>query len=94
VPVATAKPRAAPGRTATREQQPLLVPLDDPTTNYAVRVRRTLDELLSRRLGQLRVDGVRSSKVELTELLLWELAEVTPEALEERLSRFRRAAPR
>ncbi len=73
---------------------PLAASPDDPTVNFAVRVRRPFDELLSRRIGELRAGGVRSSKVELTEMLLAELALATAHDLESRLTVFRRHAPR
>jgi hypothetical protein len=67
---------------------------DEPTVNFAVRIRRPFDELLSRRIGELRARGVRSSKVELTEMLLAELAAAKPADLERRLAIYRRQAPR
>jgi hypothetical protein len=67
---------------------------DEPTVNFAVRIRRPFDELLSIRIGELRARGVRSSKVELTEMLLAELAPAKPADLERRLAIFRRQAPR
>lgn len=77
---------------------PLSVPLaaspDEPTVNFAVRIRRPFDELLSRRIGELRARGVRSSKVEITEMLLAELAAAKPADLERRLAIYRRQAPR
>jgi len=97
-PPAEVRPAPAPAppvpALARRPPSALTVPAEDPTTNYAVRVRRTLDELLSQRLGELRARGTRSSKVEVTELLLWELARSTPAQLDERLAEFRRHAPR
>ena len=39
-------------------------------------------------------EGVRTSKVELIEMLLWELPEDDPAAARERLRRFRAFAPR
>lgn len=67
---------------------------DEPSTNLAIRVRRSLDFRLGDLVHELRREGVRSSKVELVELLLWELpAAVTPE-LRERLRNFRTLAPR
>ena len=73
---------------------PLAASPDEPTVNFAVRIRRPFDELLSRRIGELRARGVRSSKVELTEMLLAELAPAKPADLERRLAIFRRQAPR
>jgi hypothetical protein len=67
---------------------------DEPVTNYAVRVRRSLDDLVAWRLAELRRQGVRTTKVELTEMLLWELAAAEPNDLEQRLQVFRQHAPR
>lgn len=67
---------------------------DAPSANLAIRVRRPLDEHLAELIHQLRRRGVRTSKVELIEVLLWELPESATPALVERLARFRRAAPR
>jgi hypothetical protein len=67
---------------------------DEPTANYAVRVRRTLDDLVAWRLAELRRRGTRTSKVELTEMLLWELADADSEDIVARLGRFRSHAPR
>ncbi|HEX5721086.1 MAG TPA: hypothetical protein VF179_33345, partial [Thermoanaerobaculia bacterium] len=66
---------------------------DLPPVNLAIRVRRPLDERLVELIHQLRREGVRTSKVELIEMLLWELPAEGP-ALTERLARFRRFAPR
>jgi hypothetical protein len=60
-------------------------PYDQPTANYAVRVRRTLDELVAWRLAELRRNGIRCSKVELTEMLLWEIADIDVAELSARL---------
>jgi hypothetical protein len=67
---------------------------DAPAANLAIRVRRPLDEHLAELIHQLRRRGVRTSKVELIEVLLWELPERATPELVERLARFRRAAPR
>jgi hypothetical protein len=69
------------------------VGVDDPPVNLAIRVRRTLDEHLVDLLHDLRKAGVRSSKVELIEMLLWELPGQT-EPVRRRLAEFRKAAPR
>lgn len=67
---------------------------DEPSTNLAIRVRRSLDLRLSDLIHELRHEGIRSSKVELVELLLWELpTQLTPD-LRNRLAAFRRLAPR
>jgi hypothetical protein len=67
---------------------------DEAITNYAVRVRRSLDDLVAWRLAELRRQGVRTTKVELTEMLLWELGSVAPADLQQRLASFRQHAPR
>src|ERR1019366_2690496 len=73
---------------------PLPLVADEPTANYAVRVRRSLDDLVAWRLAELRRHGVRASKVELTEMLLWELADADLEQIVTRIERFRAHAPR
>jgi hypothetical protein len=73
--------------------EPERLAADLPPVNLAIRVRRPLDERLVELIHQLRREGVRTSKVELIEMLLWELPEGAP-ALTERLARFRRFAPR
>ncbi len=84
-PVSTERPA---GREGLR-----LAP-DEASANFAVRVRRTLDELVAWRLSELRRHGVRSSKVELTEMLLWEVSDADLDELAHRLSVFRAHAPR
>jgi hypothetical protein len=103
-PLAAAKPSAgapslesAPGPPDASDGvvgAPLHLAADEPTANYAVRVRRTLDDLVAWRLAELRRRGTRTSKVELTEMLLWELADAAPEDIVARLGRFRSHAPR
>ncbi len=67
---------------------------DEALANLAVRVRRSLDDRLGDLVHSLKGEGIRSSKVEIVEMLLWELpAEPTPE-FRSRLGAFRRAAPR
>lgn len=67
---------------------------DDPVANLAIRVRRPLDERLADLVHDLRRHGVRTSKVELIEMLLWELAPTDAPALTARVAAFRRRAPR
>jgi hypothetical protein len=84
--------RAAPvpRRPATTEDSSPAIAAAGP----AVRVRRSLDRRLDDLAYELRRSGVRSSKAELVELLLWELPPtVTPE-LAARLARFRSVAAR
>ena len=73
---------------------PLRLVADEPTANYAVRVRRSLDDLVAWRLAELRRHGLRASKVELTEMLLWELADADLEQIVTRIERFRDHTPR
>jgi hypothetical protein len=80
-------PRAAappPGRLAP----------DLPAANLAIRVRKPLDDRLAELIHALRREGVRTSKVELIEMLLWELPEDDVAGARERLRRFRAVAPR
>jgi hypothetical protein len=67
---------------------------DLPPVNLAIRVRKPLDDRLADAIHQLRGDGVRTSKVELIEMLLWEMPDDQPAALRERLRQFRDWAPR
>jgi len=67
---------------------------DLPPVNLAIRVRKPLDDRLAEVIHQLRGDGVRTSKVELIEMLLWEMPDDAPAALRERVKRFRDWAPR
>ena len=53
---------------------------DLPPVNLAIRVRKPLDDGLADPIHALRREGVRTSKVELIEMLLWESAGATPEA--------------
>ncbi len=76
-----ARESTTPGRTGRSAGQP-----GDPGA-------AALDEHLVDVLHDLRKAGVRSSKVELIEMLLWEMP-ADAEALRRRLAEFRRAAPR
>lgn len=92
-PVRTPAPRAAASaRAEAASRRPRVAP-DEPPVNLAIRVRRPLDEHLVDVLHDLRKAGVRSSKVELIEMLLWEMPADT-DAVRRRLAEFRRAAPR
>jgi hypothetical protein len=62
--------------------------------NLAIRVRKPLDDHLADLIHDLRREGVRSSKVELIEMLLWEQTSENARAVRERLGAFRAAAPR
>lgn len=70
------------------------VAADAPAANLAIRVRRPLDERLGELIHALRQGGVRTSKVELIEMLLWELPPAPSGELRQRLGAFRAAAPR
>lgn len=82
-----------PPRSRTVAAPVLRVPADAPPVNLAIRVRRPLDDHLTDVVHTLRRGGVRSSKVEVVEMLLWELA-AAPGEVTERLKAFRAAAPR
>ena len=51
---------------------------DLPPVNLAIRVRKPLDDGLADQIHLLRREGVRTSKVELIEMLLWESAGAAP----------------
>lgn len=90
-----ARPSPAPRRRRAQVSGPR-VSADAPVVNLAIRVRRPLDDRLADIIHALRGAGVRTSKVELIELLLWELPETdaASEELIERLRAFRGRAPR
>jgi len=87
---ARSRRRRGAGETAGRVR---LAP-DLPPVNLAIRVRKPLDDALADTIHALRGAGVRTSKVELIEMLLWESAGATPEEVRERLRTFREWAPR
>lgn len=101
-PVAGPPPAPAPKRAravrgaggATAAAPRVRLAPDLPPVNLAIRVRKPLDDGLADAIHALRRDGVRTSKVELIEMLLWESAGATPAALRERLRLFREWAPR
>lgn len=86
--------RRPPTTASTERSERPTTSADEPVTNLAVRVRRSLDDRLSDILHALRKDGVRSSKVELIEMLLWELPPDPSDSFRRRLADFRAAAPR
>jgi hypothetical protein len=93
---AAAEPTAAgPARRTgpVGERGPRLAP-DLPPVNLAIRVRKPLDDRLADTIHALRGQGVRTSKVELIEMLLWESATADASAVRERLRVFREWAPR
>lgn len=93
-----ARPAPTPRRRPPVGSAPLATPVrlgaDLPPVNLAIRVRKPLDDRLAEVIHQLRGSGVRTSKVELIEMLLWEMPEDEPAAVRERLRRFRDWAPR
>jgi hypothetical protein len=93
VPVATPASPRAPARRG-RGAAPVRLGADLPPVNLAIRVRKPLDDRLAEVIHQLRGDGVRTSKVELIEMLLWEMPGDEPSVIRERLRRFRDWAPR
>lgn len=93
-PAPRARPRRSPAvPVQAGERHPQTSP-DEPSANLAIRVRRSLDERLNELIFDLRRDGVKTSKVELVEMLLWELPPRPGASLTDRLASFRRAAPR
>jgi hypothetical protein len=97
-PPAPARPRSTvprPPRARAVATGMRLAP-DLPPVNLAIRVRRPLDDRLADLIHTLRQRGVRTSKVELIEMLLWELPDPLGGADEvlERLGRFRVSASR
>lgn len=94
---ASPKPLAAPRgepRSKRQSAKPVRLGADLPPVNLAIRVRKPLDDRLADVIHQLRRDGVRTSKVELIEMLLWEMPEDQMPELRERLRQFRDWAPR
>lgn len=92
-PVGPVSPARAPARRG-RGAAPVRLGADLPPVNLAIRVRKPLDDRLAEVIHQLRGDGVRTSKVELIEMLLWEMPGDEPSVIRERLRRFRDWAPR
>jgi hypothetical protein len=86
-------PRARRTPTPRAPARPRLGP-DLPPVNLAIRVRKPLDDHLADLIHDLRRDGVRTSKVELIEMLLWEQTSEDAAAVRRRLGAFRAAAPR
>jgi len=90
VPAASTTPVASPRRTRTPR---VTVRANDPPVNLAIRVRKPLDDHLVEVLHRLRRADIRSSKVELIEMLLWEMPGDLG-TVRSRLAEFRSAAPR
>jgi hypothetical protein len=91
--VVTPAPRRPARARAAASAAARLAP-DLPSANLAIRVRRPLDDRLAELIHALRREGVRTSKVELIEMLLWELPEDDLAGARDRLRRFRAFAPR
>jgi hypothetical protein len=87
-------PPARSARRPARATAPARLAPDLPPANLAIRVRKPLDDGLAELIHGLRREGVRTSKVELIEMLLWELPEDDVAGARERLRRFRAFAPR
>lgn len=66
----------------------------EPLANLAVRVRRSMDRTLGDLTRELQGAGIRTSKAELVEMLLWELPTEPNPYLRARLATFRHYAPR
>lgn len=84
----------APTAARVRTRQRRVMAPDLPPVNLAIRVRRPLDDDLVDLIHRLRQNGARTSKVELIEMLLWELATASLPEVRGRLGAFRAAAPR
>lgn len=67
---------------------------DEPLANLAIRVRHSLDDRLGDVVHSLKREGIRTSKSEVVEMLLWELPATPAEEFKKRLAVFRRQAPR
>ncbi len=91
-PRTTAKSRASRTPAEPTDPRPALAP-NEPISNLAVRVRRSLDTRLGDLVHTLKRDGVRVSKTEIIEMLLWELPADASPAFRRRLAAFRQAAP-
>ena len=83
-----------PPRARAAAPTPARLAPDLPPANLAIRVRKPLDDRLAELIHALRREGVRTSKVELIEMLLWELPEDDAAGARDRLRRFRAFAPR
>ncbi len=93
-PTRPARPQPQPAPVAeVPHAHPATTP-GEPLANLAIRPRRSLDNRLGDLVHALRREGIRTSKVELVELLLWELPAEPTGQLRARLASFRRQAPR
>ena len=87
------RPARRPAAVRPAPERPRLAP-DLPPVNLAIRVRKPLDDHLADLIHELRRGGVRTSKVELIEMLLWEQTSEDAAGVRTRLGAFRAAAPR
>jgi hypothetical protein len=92
--VGKAPPAVSDSPTKGKREAPLRLSPSLPWANLAIRVRRPLDDRLADLIHELRREGFRTSKVEVIEMLLWELPGEDPDGLRRRITRFRRHAPR
>lgn len=67
---------------------------NEPQRNLGVRVRASVEERLDDLLYQLRKAGIRSSKAEVVEALIWNLPAKPDDEFRTLLAEFRRQAPR
>lgn len=93
LPATPVEASTTPGPRRPRVGSGVRLEVGESAVNLAIRVRRPLDDHLVELLHRLRRAGVRSSKVELIEMLLWELP-ADEASVRARLAAFRRAAPR
>lgn len=87
------RPSVTEGSERRKDERPTTT-VNEPVTNLAVRVRRSLDIRLGDIVHALKRDAVRASKVEIIEMLLWELPPEVSSDFRGRLAAFRQAAPR
>lgn len=88
-----AQPRARRPVGGSSHDRPMTTP-NEPTANLGVRVRNSIDDRLEELIFRLRRAGVRSSKAEIVEMLIWELPAEPDDDFRKRLARFRDHAPR
>ncbi len=92
-PAARPADESPPAEAHHKHPHPVVGP-NDPHVYLSARVRQPLEDHLCELLHQLRRAGVRSSKVELIEMMLWALPPTPDTELLGTLQAFRTAAPR
>ena len=93
-PRATAvDPRPLGDQRPAPDPRPTPAPGEPAVANLAVRIRRTIDRHVDEIVFRLKQEGVRTSKAELVEMVLWELP-ASPAEVRPRLRDFRDRAPR